>query len=103
LSIACSEPDGVEVTVDEDAGSVEVDFSGLDESEFAEVTCEFTNEEDATPTPTTTSTVTPTTTATTQVTVQVNPTATRTPVPPAATVVPGGTISPPATGSGGLK
>jgi hypothetical protein len=105
VDINCSETEGVEVTVDQGDRTVTADFSGLDAGEFAEVECTFVNEMEDTPTATATATATTTATATatstTQATVAVA-TATRTPVPPTATTVPP-VISPPATGSGGLK
>jgi hypothetical protein len=104
-SIECTDDQQVDVEVDEDNGTVTVDFSDL-EAEGGVIECTFTNEQEATPTPTatatTTSTAVPTTTSTPVVTIAA-PTATRTTAPVAPTPIPGGTISPPATGSGGLK
>jgi hypothetical protein len=104
-SIDCNDEQLVDVDVDEANATVTVDFSDL-EAEGAVIECTFTNEEvpaTATATATTTSTTVPTATATPIVTVAVNPTATRTTAPVATPTVTTGTISPPSTGSGGLK
>ena len=103
--ISCETDEGVEDDIDEGAGSVTIDFGALGEGEFASASCTFTNEMDATPTATatttSTATATPTTSATTTVAATATPTST--PVAPTPTVSTGGTISPPSTGSAGLK
>lgn len=126
-SIECDEPDGVDVSADEEAGSVAIDFSGLADGEFETVECTFTNEmEEEEATATTTATVATTAEATATATEEAsdsaastttatatssNPSSAGTPVIPAVTPRPSstqqveaaGVISPPTTGSGGLK
>jgi hypothetical protein len=121
MDIDCSDAEGVEVAEDEDSGTVTVEVTATEE-EDASVTCTFTNEQTATPTATATATATgtaeaeddgeeeddgtttPTTTSSGNSATPVVPTPIApTPRPPASTVESGGTISPPSTGSAGLK
>jgi hypothetical protein len=108
--------DGVDIDVNEDDGSVTVDFADVADGEFATVECTFTNEMEATPTATATATGTATATATSTAEATATTTTTSqsaatpvvptpiapTPQPPASEVQ-SGTISPPTTGSAGLK
>ena len=123
-AISCGTSEGVSITQDLVTGTLTVTVTAPDD-EDASATCTFTNmaEETATPTQTATTTATTTTTATatttaTTTTADATPTTaavdnstpvvptvvpfTPTPRPPASEVQ-SGTISPPTTGSGGLK
>ena len=109
-AISCDDDEFVEI--DEAGGSVTVDFAEFDEEEeLVTVSCTFLNEIDETPTATTTATATTEATSTSTTTpaatsaagTPVVPTPIApTPAPPASQVE-SGTISPPTTGSAGLK
>ena len=125
--IACSNSQGVTLVEDVEAGTLTITVTAADD-EDASATCVFMNAADAEATATATqtaTTTTTTTTATTTTTTAAESTATPTettdssaaantpvvptvvpftPTPqPPASEVQSGTISPPATGSGGLK
>ena len=108
-NIDCEDDEGVDV--DEDVGDMTVTITvTAEEDEDAYVTCTFVNEMDATPTATSTATATTTSTATATSTSNAgtsNTPVVPTPIAPTprpvTSEVQSGTISPPSTGSGGLK
>lgn len=89
--ITCSGDDDY-VTVNAGSNAVIADFGDWDEDGFGTISCTFTNEQDASPTPTSTA---PSATQT------ATPGATSTPATP--TPISSGTVTPPNTGTAGLK